>query len=848
MAFPEYHHTELRSLHSQFRQMFADFGSYGGLNLQDDGKEVSFVPQKCHPQPGQLQYSAFHPTMPLYPSPTDVPFPYRDRISGARLERQNKLKTFLHFTLCFRWNSFRARGAWDESADLNDKCKETGRFIKESKSKLQTAIKEQDIAAEKDVLEKMKKFRWIWSHMEAYKELGNIGYVPDVNFHFTGGCLASLERGDNQLLLHPSGVDWEQVSVTSVKETDPGMVQADQLTSGQAVSSIYQLDSQYLCSTACCVARTKDGCSLWKLVDTEEATSSLTLDNRGNQSVDNISSVCLSPFIPAEVLVATSQGDALLWTPINSMEVVVKENSTRFECMEPWRQCQFGAHPRLITMTDRSMLQLFDIRTSCKTGTDIFALPSKLLHPEERIQVSCQQPSQSFYHLLATDYSLFLLDQRFPNHPVLQWYHMLSVPQYLSPANQELADGRHMTLLASQIPAETYAFQYNFSTSGIPPCSSCVPFRISCIEDFPLFPDLSGVISNMVTNRLSSSSLAGVALLNSNTSAGGFTAYQLDCHGDLFYQTYHKRALSGEITQAPGPGSTDVNLSSAVIDRCTKWLKTLEAQSDSWFRDIFATSEHVKVDASESFTAVTQQSYAHVLCPLCMPQTCRVGDIGMWEGAGEADPGSDADVCHVCSTPLAVSRAMEDALKQNTVVYEHNQEPNWDEMIPDSVDLMSCQLPLSKMLVKEWHGENNIDDLLKAQDRILQKRKEEQIKKKKEELKKSEEVTSTHRQSQESLSLSVRDQDNHTPCRTPSSSPPSTPGFGATPQRFRERGRADSLRGDRNTPPVTPTVSTSQNGCVDTMFSFVSPQRPASTPSLFTPPARRRKKKHVTGF
>lgn len=41
-----------------------------------------------------------------------VPFPYHDRISAARLERQDKLKTFLHFTLRYRWNSLKVRGAW----------------------------------------------------------------------------------------------------------------------------------------------------------------------------------------------------------------------------------------------------------------------------------------------------------------------------------------------------------------------------------------------------------------------------------------------------------------------------------------------------------------------------------------------------------------------------------------------------------------------------------------------------------------------------------------------------------------------------------------------------------------
>lgn len=38
-------------------------------------------------------------------------------------------------------------------------------------------------------------------------------FLQDVNYDYTGGCLASLERGDNQLLLHPTGADWDQVCI-----------------------------------------------------------------------------------------------------------------------------------------------------------------------------------------------------------------------------------------------------------------------------------------------------------------------------------------------------------------------------------------------------------------------------------------------------------------------------------------------------------------------------------------------------------------------------------------------------------------------------------------------------------
>lgn len=46
----------------------------------------------------------------------------------------------------------------------------------------------------------------------------------------------------------------------------------------------------------------------------------------------------------------------------------------------------------------------------------MFALPSKFLHPNERIRIIKQLTP--FMYVIATDYSLVVTDERFPGHPV----------------------------------------------------------------------------------------------------------------------------------------------------------------------------------------------------------------------------------------------------------------------------------------------------------------------------------------------------------------------------------------------------------------------------------------------
>jgi len=40
------------------------------------------------------------------------------------------------------------------------------------------------------------------------------------------------------------------------------------------------------------------------------------------------------------------------------------------------------------------------------------------LHPAEQIMVSHQHPSLSFAHFVATNFSVFMVDERYPGYPV----------------------------------------------------------------------------------------------------------------------------------------------------------------------------------------------------------------------------------------------------------------------------------------------------------------------------------------------------------------------------------------------------------------------------------------------
>uniref|UniRef100_A0A3Q0S352 Wu:fj64h06 n=1 Tax=Amphilophus citrinellus TaxID=61819 RepID=A0A3Q0S352_AMPCI len=130
------------------------------------------------------------------------------------------------------------------------------------------------------------------------------------------------------------------------------------------------------------------------------------------------------PHVLGEVLVASESGAANLWTVGKGMQKVRAEDSNLyFNAKSSWRWCEFTAHPRVMLYADRtgadpaSCHTLFRISSSaeCRSG-------------ERLILSRYLGDAHSFHHLITTQYSAYIMDERFPCVPMLKWDHMMQNP------------------------------------------------------------------------------------------------------------------------------------------------------------------------------------------------------------------------------------------------------------------------------------------------------------------------------------------------------------------------------------------------------------------------------------
>ena len=87
------------------------------------------------------------------------------------------------------------------------------------------------------------------------------------------------------------------------------------------------------------------------------------------------------------------------------------ENPYYLERPSYLKQCRCG---RLSTRINC----VLPIQAPSAHTTDIFTLPSRYLKPNERVFCAHTVSHDPFYHVVATNYSLLLMDQRMPNYPV----------------------------------------------------------------------------------------------------------------------------------------------------------------------------------------------------------------------------------------------------------------------------------------------------------------------------------------------------------------------------------------------------------------------------------------------
>ena len=141
-------------------------------------------------------------------------------------------------------------------------------------------------------------------------------------------------------------------------------------------------------------------------------------------------------------------------------------------------------HPREAILTDRTGVAIFDIRSHSSTQhSDLFKLSHPSLQVRERVYIHKQHEKSPYHHFVATSNNIFLLDQRFPSHPVLKWTHLLiSPPVYMDIIyNITARDGcsDDVVLLGCQDYPECHAFQLSLGLGSLHPYWNGLPWRIS---------------------------------------------------------------------------------------------------------------------------------------------------------------------------------------------------------------------------------------------------------------------------------------------------------------------------------------------------------------------------------
>ncbi|XP_078078080.1 TATA box-binding protein-associated factor RNA polymerase I subunit C [Mustelus asterias] len=316
---------------------------------------------------------------------------------------------------------------------------------------------------------------------------------------------------------------------------------------------INQIDSSTVEEEVFVGVRSDYYCGVWKL--SQEMNPSVLQVVQ----VDNMATcINVSPHVPGELVIASECGAAYLWILDKGLQKIRKEtDNLYFNAQLPWRWCDFTAHPRVYVYADRTGLDLTDMRAGETYNQTLFKIgeAADCQKGERVILPKNLRDVNPYHHLITTQYSAYIVDERFPTLPVLKWAHMLESPPLFAQVACGAAKNRtNKIVLGTQRTQEVLLLQYSGGMQL--PCQSFgPPQKLSCIYDMMQhLPVRLPQQHEVVTERLHSAG-AGLATLYHCRGKKSLSVFQLTAVGDLFYQmlipksssTNRKSTMSEEI-------------------------------------------------------------------------------------------------------------------------------------------------------------------------------------------------------------------------------------------------------------------------------------------------------------
>lgn len=194
----------------------------------------------------------------------------------------------------------------------------------------------------------------------------------------------------------------------------------------QLKGPVRQISSASLFNNSCVAVRSDHLCGVWRFSERNEPRLLQVINTR-----EVATCISVSPHVLGEVLVASESGAANLWTVGRGIQKVREEDhNLYFNAKSSWRWCEFSAHPRVMLYADRTGVELTDIRVNPALSHTLFRISntSECRSGERLILSRYLGDAHSFHHLITTQYSAYIMDERFPSVPMLKWDHMMQSP------------------------------------------------------------------------------------------------------------------------------------------------------------------------------------------------------------------------------------------------------------------------------------------------------------------------------------------------------------------------------------------------------------------------------------
>ncbi|XP_033952190.1 TATA box-binding protein-associated factor RNA polymerase I subunit C [Pseudochaenichthys georgianus] len=375
----------------------------------------------------------------------------------------------------------------------------------------------------------------------------------------TGGAMAfvpfSQSSSDSQsgCLLYPGnqGLDclnFQRVELQQHRGTAPcvNTISSD-LWSFQLKAPVRQISTVSLINNCCVAVRSDHLCGVWRFSEGDKPQLMEVVNTK-----EVATCISVSPHVLGEVLVASESGAVDLWTVGRGMQRVREEGENLyFNAKSSWRWCEFSAHPRVMVYADRTGVELTDIRVSPVSNHTLFRISNTAeCRSGERLILSRYLADiHPFHHLITTQHSAYIMDERFPCVHMLKWDHMMQSPPMFCHTFPGSASSRTAkVLLGSHSSQEITLLQYSGGKAEA--CSSRGPPQalLRPRDSLRHLPVQLPHRLELATSRLSSPAAGLTCIQKRGGGEECICVLQLTEAGDIFYQI-----LEPEQSHTPPP-------------------------------------------------------------------------------------------------------------------------------------------------------------------------------------------------------------------------------------------------------------------------------------------------------